>query len=163
MLLISCYVRMIWSQLGLVHTVHLLLKHFLKTGESLIVTHSAFHAHFTNDTIVAHWVVILGIFVLKETCHLWHQWMEFFTTTRNKHKTPSPSSLARFMLYTSGLCRKYRFGQLNENRIVCPCVCVCGYLHVNKVYQINGSIVGWSKEDKNLTLLTYMGMCVCSI
>ena len=38
-------------------------------------------------------------------------------------------------------------------------VCVC--LYVNKVYQINGSIVGRSKEDKNLTLLTYMGMCVC--
>ncbi len=26
-------------------------------------------------------------------------------------------------------------------------MCVC--LHVNKVYQINGSIVGRSKEDKN--------------
>ena len=42
---------------------------------------------------------------------------------------------------------------------VCVCVCVC--LHVDKVYQINGSIVGRSKEDKNLTLLTYMGICVC--
>ncbi len=63
------------------------------------------------------------------------------------------------MLYMSGLWRKYSGGQLNENRIVCPCVCVC--LHVNKVYQINGSIVGQSKEDKILNLLTYMGMCVC--
>ena len=32
---------------------------------------------------------------------------------------------------------------------------------VNKVYQINGSRVGRSKADKNLTLLTYMGVCVC--
>ena len=63
-----------------------------------------------------------------------------------------------FMLCTSGLCRKYSCDQLNENRIVHPCVCVC--LHVNKVYQINGSIVGRSKEDDDLTLLTYMGMCV---
>ena len=38
-------------------------------------------------------------------------------------------------------------------------MCVC--LHVYKVYQIKGSIVGRSKEDKTLTLLTYMGMCVC--
>ena len=37
-------------------------------------------------------------------------------------------------------------------------VCVC--LHVDKVNQINGSKVDRSKEDKNLTLLTYMGMCV---
>ena len=55
------------------------------------------------------------------------------------------------------VCRKYSCGQLNENMIVRPCVC----LHVNKVYQINGSIIGRRKEDKNLTLLTYMGMCVC--
>ena len=41
------------------------------------------------------------------------------------------------------------------------CVCVCVYLLVSKVYQINGSIVDRSKEDKNLSLLTYMGMCVC--
>ena len=60
------------------------------------------------------------------------------------------------MLYTSSLCRKYSYGQLNENKIVRPCVCVC--LHVSKVYWNNASIVGRSKEDKKLTLLTYMYM-----
>ena len=34
-----------------------------------------------------------------------------------------------FMLCMRGLCRKYSYGQLNENRIVRPCVC----LHVSKV------------------------------
>ena len=38
-------------------------------------------------------------------------------------------------------CKKYSCGQLNENRIVHPCV--------SKVYKINRSIVGRSKEDKN--------------
>ena len=48
----------------------------------------------------------------------------------------------RFMLCTSGLCRKYSYGQLNENRIVRPCVC----LHVSKVYWNNASIVGRSSD-----------------
>ena len=67
---------------------------------------------------------------------------------------------AMFMLCTSGLCRKYSYGQLNENRIVRPCVrvCVCVCLHVCKVYQNYVSIVGRSKENKKLTLLTYMCM-----
>ena len=30
-----------------------------------------------------------------------------------------------FMLCTSGLCRKYSYGRLNENRIVRPCVFTC--------------------------------------
>ena len=40
-------------------------------------------------------------------------------------------------------------------------VCVC--LHVSKVYQINGSIVGRSKEDKNFVFTYihgYVRVCV---
>ena len=36
--------------------------------------------------------------------------------------------------------------------MICSPVCV----HAGKVYRINASIVGRSKEDKKLTLLTYM-------
>ena len=36
-----------------------------------------------------------------------------------------------FMLCTSGLCRKYSYGQLNENMICSP---LCVSLHVSKVY-----------------------------
>ena len=65
-----------------------------------------------------------------------------------------------FMLCTSGVCRKYSYGQLNENGIVRPCVCVC--VCVDKVYQINGSIVGRSKEDKNFSFTYIHGyVCVC--
>ena len=40
------------------------------------------------------------------------------------------------------------------------CVCVC--LHISKVYQINGSIVGRSKVDKfYLYLHTWVCMYVC--
>ena len=42
---------------------------------------------------------------------------------------------------------------------VCVCVCVCIYMLV-KVYQINGSIVGWIKEDKNF-VFTYIHGYVC--
>ena len=35
---------------------------------------------------------------------------------------------------------KFSYGQLNENRVIHMCVCVC--LHVNKVYQIKDSMVG---------------------
>ena len=48
---------------------------------------------------------------------------------------------------------KKSYGQLNENKIVHPCVCVC--LHVNKVYKINGSLVGLSKLDKNNCLYSH--------
>ena len=34
-------------------------------------------------------------------------------------------------------------------------------VHVGKVYWINVSIVGRSKEDKKLALFTYMCVCVC--
>ena len=37
-------------------------------------------------------------------------------------------------------------------------VCVC--LHVNKVYQINGSMVGRSKLDKNNCHYLHMWVCV---
>ena len=63
-----------------------------------------------------------------------------------------------FMLCMSSLCRKYSYGQLNKNRIVRPCVYV--YMLVKSI-EIKVSIVGRSKKDKMLTLLTYMGMCVC--
>ena len=43
---------------------------------------------------------------------------------------------------------------------VCVCVCVC-VLNVNKVYQINGSMVGRSKLDKNNCLYLHMWVCVC--
>ena len=42
---------------------------------------------------------------------------------------------------------------------ICSPVYVC--VHVEKVYLTNLSIVGRIKENKKLTLLTYMGMCVC--
>ena len=38
---------------------------------------------------------------------------------------------------------------------------VCACVHVGKVYWINVSIVGQSKKDKKLALLTYMCMRVC--
>ena len=42
-------------------------------------------------------------------------------------------------------------------KIGCSPVC----LYVSKVYQINGSIVGWSKEDKNFGFTYIHGyMCV---
>ena len=41
------------------------------------------------------------------------------------------------------------------------CLPVCACVDVGKVYWINMCIVGQSKEDKKLTLLTYMWMCVC--
>ena len=44
-------------------------------------------------------------------------------------------------------------------RMICSPVCAC--VHVGKVNRINVSIVGRSKKDKKLTLLTYMCMCVC--
>ena len=56
-----------------------------------------------------------------------------------------------FMLCTSGIVEMAIWMK------VCVCVCVC----VSKVYWINASIVGRSKEDKKLTLLTYMCMRVC--
>ena len=55
------------------------------------------------------------------------------------------------------VCRKYSYCQFNKNMICLP-VCACVY--VRKVYWINVSIVGRSKEDKKLTLLTYMCMHV---
>ena len=55
------------------------------------------------------------------------------------------------------VCRKYRYSQLNKNMISSP---VCACVHVGKVYRINVSIVGRSKDDKKLTLLTYMCMHV---
>ena len=44
-------------------------------------------------------------------------------------------------------------------KMICSLVCAC--VHVGKVYRIIVSIVGRSKEDKKLPLLTYMCMCVC--
>ena len=44
-------------------------------------------------------------------------------------------------------------------KIICSPVCACVY--DGKVYLINVSIVGRSKKDKKLTLLTYMSMLVC--
>ena len=43
--------------------------------------------------------------------------------------------------------------------IICSPGCAC--VHVGKVYWINVFIVGRRKEDKKLTLLTYMCMRVC--
>ena len=56
------------------------------------------------------------------------------------------------------VCRKYNYGQLSKNMICSP---VCACVHVGKVYWINVSIVGRSKEDKKLTLLKYVCMRVC--
>ena len=44
-------------------------------------------------------------------------------------------------------------------KMICSPVRAC--VHVGKVYRINVSIVGRSKKDKKLTLLTYMFMRVC--
>ena len=55
------------------------------------------------------------------------------------------------------VCRKYSYGKFNKNYLFPVFACV----HVGKVYRINVSIVGRSKEDKKLTLLTYMCMRVC--
>ena len=44
-------------------------------------------------------------------------------------------------------------------KMICSPVCAC--VHVGKVYWINESIIGRSKEDKKLTLLTYKCMRVC--
>ena len=56
------------------------------------------------------------------------------------------------------VCRKYSYGQLRKNGICSPAhACT----HVGKVYRITMSIIGRSKEDKKLTLLTYMCMRVC--
>ena len=43
-------------------------------------------------------------------------------------------------------------------KMICLPLCACVY--VGKVYRINVSIVGRSKEDKKLTFLTYMRMRV---
>ena len=56
------------------------------------------------------------------------------------------------------VCRKHRYGQFNKKLFVRPCVHVD---NVGKVYRINVSIVGRSKEDKKLALLKYMRMRVC--
>ena len=58
---------------------------------------------------------------------------------------------------------KMKIGLKNENRVVhtCVCVCVCVCLYVNKIYQINGSMVGRSKLDKNNCLYLHMWVCVC--
>ena len=45
-------------------------------------------------------------------------------------------------------------GQLNKNMISPVCACV----HVGKVYWVNVSVVGPSKEDKNWL---YLHTCVC--
>ena len=55
------------------------------------------------------------------------------------------------------LCRKYSYGQVNKNMICSP---VCACVQLGKVYWVYMSIVGRSKEEKKLTLLTYMCMCV---
>ena len=56
------------------------------------------------------------------------------------------------------VCRKHSYGQSNK-KMICSPVCAC--VHVGNIYQINESIVGRSKEDKELTLLTYMSIYVC--
>ena len=60
----------------------------------------------------------------------------------------------RYLFYVR-VCvgRKYSYGQFNK-KMICSPVCAC--VHVGKVYRINVSVVGRSKEDKKLTLLTYM-------
>ena len=56
------------------------------------------------------------------------------------------------------ISRKYSYGQFIKKLFTRPFVRV--YM-LGKVYSINMFIVGRSKENKNLTLLTYMRMRVC--
>ena len=57
------------------------------------------------------------------------------------------------------VCRKYSYRQLNKN-MICSSARLCVYM-LGKVYWPNISIIGRSKEDKKLTLLTYVRMRVC--
>ena len=79
-----------------------------------------------------------------------------FTNPNNKHNKIIKMQCSFYMRLW--VCRKYSYGQLNKIMICSP---LCACVHVRKVYWINVSIVGRSKEDKKWTLLTYMCMRVC--
>ena len=76
-----------------------------------------------------------------------------FNNHNNKYKKIQCSFYMRVWVYVEDTAIA------SSIKMICSPVCVCVY--VGKVYLINVSIVGRSKEDKKFTLPTYMCMRVC--